>query len=99
MLDGWKAAVEQRSTWAENAFDALGSDVVAPASVLPNVNGTTSSETLAPISRSALRQKSQAILANIARAQAGLGAYKEMGTTDNQFLLKQRHAAARKKAA
>ncbi|MBC3779724.1 RHS repeat-associated core domain-containing protein [Pseudomonas sp. SWRI99] len=99
MLDDWKAAVEQRSTWAENAFDALGNDVVAPASVLPNVNGTTSSETLAPVSRSALRQKSQAILANIARAQAGLGAYKEMGTTDNQFLLKQRHAAARKKAA
>ncbi|RON71299.1 RHS repeat-associated core domain-containing protein [Pseudomonas fluorescens] len=98
MLSEWKAAVEQRSAWAENAFDALGTDVISPGTVLPNVNYMTSKETLAPIHRSALRQQNQAVMANIARAQAGLAWYKEMGTTDNQFLLRQARANMKKAA-
>src|SRR3546814_6759296 len=38
MLAGWKTAVEQRSAWAENAFNTLGRDVIYPRDVLPNVN-------------------------------------------------------------
>jgi insecticidal toxin complex protein TccC len=96
MLSDWKAAIEQRSAWAENAFDALGVDSVSPANVLPNVNGNTSSETLAIITRSGLQQKNRAVLANIAQAQAGLARYKEMGTTDNQYKARQRHLASKK---
>ena len=96
MLSDWKAAIEQRSAWAENAFDALGVNSVSPANVLPNVNGNTSSETLAVITRSGLQQKNRAVLANIAQAQAGLARYKEMGTTDNLYIARQRHLASKK---
>ncbi|MED7667145.1 RHS repeat-associated core domain-containing protein [Pseudomonas moraviensis subsp. stanleyae] len=96
MLSDWKAAIEGRSAWAENAFDALGVDSVSPTKVLPNANGNTSSETLAVITRSGLQQRNRAVLANIAQAQAGLAHYKEMGSTDNQYLARQRHRAAKK---
>lgn len=96
MLSDWQTAIEQRSAWAEAAFDALGTDVIYPADLLPNLNGMTSEADLAPISRSALRQQTSATLADIAHAQRGLAAYKEMGTTDNQFLLQQAHPAPAK---
>ena len=96
MLSDWKAAIEQRSAWAEKAFDALGVDSVSPANVLPNVNGNTSSETLAVITRAGLQQKNRAVLANIAQAQAGLARYREMGTTDNLYKARQRHLASKK---
>jgi insecticidal toxin complex protein TccC len=38
------------------------------------------------------------VLANIARAQLGMAWYKEMGTTDNQFLLKQARTNKKKAA-
>lgn len=97
MLDDWKSAVEQRAGWAENAFDALGTDIVYPANSLPNINHMTSAETLAPISRSDLRRLTRFTLSNIKRSQDMMTAYKAMGTTDNQFLLAQRRT--RKKAA
>jgi insecticidal toxin complex protein TccC len=96
MLSDWKDAVEQRSGWAEAAFDALGKEVIYPADLLPNVNHMTSKETLAPITRSGLQQATRKTLDYINRAQQGMAAYKEMGTTDNQFLLKQAHLASRK---
>jgi insecticidal toxin complex protein TccC len=98
MLSDWKAAVEQRSAWAENAFDALGTDVIYPANFLPNVNNMTTKETLAPIHRSELRSKNEAVLADIARAQLGMAWYKKMGTTDNQFLLRQARTNKKKAA-
>jgi insecticidal toxin complex protein TccC len=94
MLSEWKTAVEQRSAWSEAAFDALGTDVMFPANVIPNVNHMTSERALAPISRSALRQQTSAVLADIAHAQRGIAAYKEEGTTDNQFLKRQAHPAS-----
>lgn len=97
MLDDWKSAVEQRAGWAENAFDALGTDIVYPANSLPNINHMTSAETLTPISRSDLRRLTRFTLSNIKRSQDMMTAYKAMGTTDNQFLLAQRRT--RKKAA
>lgn len=90
LLGDWKAAVEQRAAWAENAFDALGSDTVYPANALPNVNHMTSAETLAAISRSDLRRQTRFTLSNIDRAQSMMALYKAQGTTDNQFLLAQR---------
>jgi len=92
MLSEWKEAVEQRSAWAEAAFDALGTDVVYPADHIPNVNHMTSRETLEPITRSGLRQKTGKTLDYINRMQKGMAWYKEMGTTDNQFLMRQRAA-------
>lgn len=91
MLNGWQAALEERSAWVENAFDAFGKEVLYPADLLPNVNMTTTKETLAPISRAGLRQQTRAAMADIAHAQRGLAAYREMGTTDNQFLRRQAH--------
>jgi len=90
MLSEWKEAVEQRSAWAEAAFNALGTNVVYPADHIPNVNHMTSPETLAPITRSGLRQKTERTLDYIDRMQKGMAWYKEMGTTDNQFLMRQR---------
>jgi len=94
MLSDWKTAIEQRSAWSEAAFDVLGTDVIFPADLIPNVNHTTSEERLAPISRSGLRQQTSSVLADIAHAQRGIAAYKEMGTTDNQFLSRQAHPAS-----
>jgi insecticidal toxin complex protein TccC len=92
MLSDWKEAVEQRSAWAEAAFDALGTDVLYPADHIPNVNHMTSRETLKPITRSGLRQQTGKTLDYINRMQKGMAWYKEMGTTDNQFLMRQRSA-------
>lgn len=92
MLSEWKKAVEQRSAWAEAAFDALGTDTINPADHIPNVNPMTSRETLAPITRSGLRQQTGKTLDYINRMQKGMAWYKEMGTTDNQFLMRQRSA-------
>jgi len=87
MLSDWKTAIEQRSAWSEAAFDALGTDVV----FLPNANNMASGENSAPINRSALRQQTSAVLADIKHARGVIAAYKEMGTTDNQFLRRQAH--------
>lgn len=94
MLADWKTAVEQRSAWAENAFNTLGRDVIYPRDVLPNVNYMTPPEVLEPITRSGLRRKTQAVLSDIAHAQRGLAEYKDMGTTDNQYLRRHAHSAA-----
>lgn len=91
MLSDWQTALEERSAWMENAFDALGKEVLYPADVLPNVNNMTTKEMLAPITRSGLRQQTAATRYEIAHAQRGLAAYKEMGTTDNQFLRRMAH--------
>lgn len=92
LLVDWKAAIEQRAAWAENAFDALGTDTVYPANLLPNVNPMTSTRTLAAISRSELRRQTRITLSSIERAQGMMALYKEQSTTDNQFLLAQRRA-------
>lgn len=91
MLSDWQTALEERSAWMENAFDAMGTDVLYPADVLPNVNNMTTKETLAPITRSGLRRQTAATRYEIAHAQRGLAAYKEMGTTDNQYLRRMAH--------
>lgn len=92
MLSEWKEAVEKRAAWAEAAFDALGTDVIYPADHIPNITHMTSRETLAPITRSGLRQQTGKTLDYINRMQKGMSWYKEMGTTDNQFLMRQRSA-------
>ncbi|NYH10241.1 RHS repeat-associated core domain-containing protein [Pseudomonas moraviensis] len=91
MLNDWQAALEERSAWVENAFDAFGKEVLYPADLLPNVNMTTTKETLAPISREGLRRQTRAAMADIKHAQKGLAAYRKMGTTDNQYLRRQAH--------
>ncbi|MCX2544686.1 RHS repeat-associated core domain-containing protein [Pseudomonas sp. COW5] len=92
MLSEWKEAVEQRSAWAEAAFDALGTDVIHPVDHIPNITHMTSPETLEPITRSGLRQKTGKTLDYINRMQKGMAWYREMGTTDNQFLMRRRSA-------
>lgn len=92
MVEQWKAATEQRWAWAENAFDALGTNIIYPADVLPNVNGTTPEEMLAPITRAGLKKATRKTLDYISRIQKGMTQYKEMGTTDNLFLARQARA-------
>lgn len=91
MVAEWKTAVLERWANAEKAFDALGTEVIYPADLLPNVNHMTSAEAIAPVHRSALRQASLKTLNYIDRIQRGMAWYKEMGTTDNQFLQRQAH--------
>jgi len=98
MLEDWKHAVETRSVQAEKAFDALGTDVFFPATIIPNVNAMTPKEALAPVHRSALQKQKMVTLDYIARMQKGMVAYREAGTTDNQFLLKQARANKKKAA-
>lgn len=98
VLAEWTSAIESRWAQAEKAFNALASDVIYPADLLPNVNHMTPRELTAPIHRSALKQQTRNTLESISRMQQGMAWYKEMGSTDNQYLLKQaRHS--RPKAA
>jgi insecticidal toxin complex protein TccC len=92
MLAEWKSTVEQRWSTTDAAFKALGQSVVYPGDLLPNVNHMTTRQTLAPIHHSVLQRKTQVTLDYIDRAQTGMTWYKEMSTTDNQFLLKRSHA-------
>ncbi|WP_305955873.1 RHS repeat domain-containing protein [Pseudomonas sp. BGI-2] len=91
MLADWKEAVEQRWAGAEAAFDALGTDGISHGGMPPKQT----------ITRSGLQQTTKKTLDYINRAQKGMAYYKEMGTTDNQFLSRQSRAASRsqKKAA
>ena len=98
MLADWKDAVETRSVQAEKAFDALGTDVFFPATIIPNINAMTPKEALAPVHRSALQKQKMVTLDYIARMQKGMVAYREAGTTDNQFLLKQARTNKKKAA-
>ncbi|MGF6204203.1 RHS repeat domain-containing protein [Pseudomonas frederiksbergensis] len=88
MLADWKTATLQRSAWMENAFDALGTNVVQLGQ---GPNGAR-----APITRAGLQQATTATLHNIHQLQGAMAAYKEAGTTDNQFLAQQRNTAAKK---
>ena len=94
MLVEWKSAVEDRWAEAEKAFDALGSDVMYPATLMPNVNAMTPREAIAPIHRAALAQQTRVTLDLIGRMQKGMTWYKETGTTDNQWILKNPRVAA-----
>ncbi|SFH10497.1 RHS repeat domain-containing protein [Pseudomonas sp. NFACC45] len=97
LLAEWKSAVESRWSATEAAFKSLGKSVVYPGDVLPNVNPLTTPETLAPIHHSVLQRKTLITLDYIARAQKGMAWYKEMSTTDNQFLLKQARGGTSKR--
>jgi insecticidal toxin complex protein TccC len=97
LLADWKSAVESRWSVTEAAFKSLGKSVVYPGDVLPNVNPLTTPETLAPIYHSVLKRKTLVTLDYIDRAQKGMAWYKEMSTTDNQFLLKQAKGRMAKK--
>ncbi|WP_166225815.1 RHS repeat domain-containing protein [Pseudomonas atagonensis] len=88
-LSDWKDATLQRAAWAESAFDALGTDTIAPTDYMPNVNYMTSPEALVPITRSGLRQTTGRTLDYIDRMEKGLAWYEAMGTTDNQHLHRQ----------
>ncbi|MEB0045103.1 MULTISPECIES: RHS repeat-associated core domain-containing protein [unclassified Pseudomonas] len=96
MTAEWKTATEQRWTWAQNAFNALGTDTLNPADVLPNVNHMTPKAMLAPITRAGLQHATTQTLDYISRIQKGIANYKEMGTTDNQFLARHAKKASRK---
>ena len=100
MLDEWQSTENQRYANSVAAFKVVGVDVIYPADVLPNVNHMTPRSLLKPIRLSELTQQHERTQDLIRRNKAGLALYKERGTTDNQFLLKQArvgkssHAAA-----
>jgi insecticidal toxin complex protein TccC len=88
MLADWESATLQRSAWMEAAFDALGTNAVHLD------NGPNGAR--APITRAGLQQATTETLHSIRHLQGAMAAYKEAGTTDNQFLANQRNAVARK---
>ncbi|KOY03544.1 RHS repeat-associated core domain-containing protein [Pseudomonas nunensis] len=87
MFADWESTTLQRSAWMEAAFDSLGTNVVH---LDPGPNGAR-----APITRAGLQQATTETLHSIRHLKGGLAAYKEAGSTDNQFLAKQRTAAAK----
>jgi insecticidal toxin complex protein TccC len=91
LLADWKGAVEQRWAGAQSAFDALGTDVIRPGGM----------HTKQSITREGLQETTRKTLELITHAQKGMADYKEMGSTDNQFLLRQSRAASlpKKRAA
>ena len=95
MLVEWKSALEDRWARTEAAYKALGKSAVNPANLMPNVNNMTPKEDLELIHRADLRQQTVIVRDLIDRAQKGMAWYKEMSTTDNQFLLKQGRSAAK----
>ncbi|MGE8191296.1 RHS repeat-associated core domain-containing protein, partial [Pseudomonas sp. NPDC086278] len=97
MLDEWQTVDNQRYATADAAFDIAGADIIYPATLFPNVNGMTDSSLLEPILRSALKQQHARTQDLITRAKSGMAHYKEMGTTDNQFLLRQARDAHRQR--
>ncbi|PTT32532.1 RHS repeat-associated core domain-containing protein [Pseudomonas sp. HMWF021] len=77
LLDDWTSAIEIRSAAAESGFDTLGSDVLK--------NGFHT------VTRQALQDQTRNILVDIAHAQRGLKAYREMLTSDGRFLGEKAH--------
>ncbi|MFJ2363023.1 hypothetical protein ACIPIN_04755 [Pseudomonas sp. NPDC087697] len=71
----------------------MKTDAINPADVLPNVNYMTPKSMLEPIHRATLQQQTRTVLDLIDRSEKGMAYYKEMRTTDNQFLLKQARTA------
>jgi insecticidal toxin complex protein TccC len=91
MLESWKQTIEERSAGVEMAYGRLKQETVNPIDLIPNVTHMTDRSNYQPIRRSTLQQQSKTILGMIDRTQKIVAWYKEMGTTDNQFLMKQAH--------
>jgi insecticidal toxin complex protein TccC len=94
MLGDWKTTTEQRWAATKANFEKLGTDVIYPADILPNVNYVTSKETLQPLRLADLEKLTRVTLAKIERSQERMRHYREAGTTDNRFVQQQRRKAA-----
>jgi insecticidal toxin complex protein TccC len=90
MLSQWKINTEQRWAVTEAHFRKLGTDVIYPADVLPNVNNMTPKNLLTPIHRVSLEKQTKQTLAIIDRTQYRMHTYKESRTMDNKFTERQR---------
>ncbi|MGX1187885.1 insecticidal toxin complex protein TccC [Pseudomonas sp. F-14 TE3623] len=88
MLESWKQTIEKRSTGVEMAYGNLKQETVNPIDLIPNVTHMTDMSNYQPIRRSTLQQQSKTVLGLIDRTQQIVNWYKEMGTTDNQYLMK-----------
>ncbi|MDR9754599.1 RHS repeat-associated core domain-containing protein [Pseudomonas sp. SZMC_28357] len=93
MLQDWKTTVNERWAGAQSAFDALGRDVVSPSEIAPNVNANSPDFMRHPIHRAALAHQTHVTLDLIDRAQRGMAYYRDLGTTDNQWILRTPRAA------
>jgi len=88
MLHDWKTTINQRWLGAKSSFDALGRDVVSPSEIFPNINANSEDFMRRAIHRATLAQQTHVTLDLIDRAQRGMAYYREMGSTDNQWILK-----------
>lgn len=93
MLIDWKTTVKQRWATAEAAYDTLRTDAINPPGAF---NSMTPQSMQSPIRRATLQQQTRTVLDFIDRAEKGMSHYKEMRTTDNQFLQKQARANKRR---
>ncbi|MHC8349188.1 RHS repeat domain-containing protein [Pseudomonas sp. RT4P38] len=93
MLGNWKTTTEQRWAEAKANFEQLGTDVIYPADIIPNVNNMTPKSMLQPIHLAGLEKLTKVTLAKIGRSEERMRLYKEAGTTDNRFLERNRRRA------
>jgi insecticidal toxin complex protein TccC len=91
MLDEWESVDNERFAQFEKAFDAAGVDTIYPQRTTLNVSGSAP-EAIHRIDVQRAHHKTQDL---IRRSKAGMARYREMGTTDNQFLARQARTASR----
>ncbi|MDF9879323.1 insecticidal toxin complex protein TccC [Pseudomonas silensiensis] len=91
MLDEWESVDNERFAQFEKAFDAAGVDTLYPQRTTLNVSGSAP-EAIHRIDVQRAHHKTQDL---IRRSKAGMARYREMGTTDNQFLARQARTASR----
>ncbi|MFJ7109502.1 RHS repeat domain-containing protein [Pseudomonas sp. NPDC098740] len=95
MLESWKQTIEERSAGVEMAYGRLKQETVNPIDLIPNVTHMTDRSNYQPIRRSTLQQQSKAVLGMIESTQRIVSWYKEDGTTDNQYLMRQARQSKR----
>ncbi|WP_219095526.1 RHS repeat domain-containing protein [Pseudomonas sp. UMAB-40] len=94
MLEEWEGVDNERFAEFEKAFDAAGVDTIYPQRTTLNVSGSAP-EAIHRVDVQRAHHQTQDL---IRRSKLGMARYKEMGTTDNQFLSRQARTAKRKHA-
>lgn len=82
MLDEWETTDRERFIQFEKAFDAAGVDVIYPQRTTLNLSGSAP----AAIRRIDVQRAHHRTQDLIRRSKTAMAHYKEMGTTDNQYL-------------
>jgi insecticidal toxin complex protein TccC len=94
MLIDWKSAIQVRWAQTEEAFKTLDNELGTAGDPQAQVRINRLAPIVAPEYRATLGKMTHKNLDYIDRMQQGMSWYKAMGTTDNQWILKNPRAAA-----